>query len=280
MAGPFGAPFATAPPRSPGPLGFNDAGDPNVRAWAGPTPGATGIADAAALQQVASPGEASPPDRSAMSGSEPIAGVGLSAVVRIPVPNTGGLALELSPRGWVPKGGSTSTLFIQDITGKRHLRLDYGFNVKTHTIDYHWNQKGTFQELGIADHAPAGAKGKALYNAAKVGRIAGRALLVVGVALDVVSIVQARKRWRQVAKVLAGWGGAWVGCKVVGAAGAAGGTFIEPGGGTAVGGFVGCGVGGALGYFGSSMAAETLYDRVEETWFEPVPTSTDAWSMP
>src|SRR5579875_1366442 len=36
--------------------------------------------------------------------------------------------IELSPRGWVPKSGSTSTVFIQDAAGKRVLRLDYGYN--------------------------------------------------------------------------------------------------------------------------------------------------------
>ena len=83
-------------------------------------------------------------------------GVGMASLIRIPVPGTRGLAIELSPRGWTPKGGSTSTLFIQDIAGKRVLRLDYGFNIKTQKIDFHWNQKGTFQELGIADHTVAG----------------------------------------------------------------------------------------------------------------------------
>lgn len=57
-----------------------------------------------------------------LSGGIPAA-VGMAAVVRIPVPGTNGLAVELSPRGWTPKGGSTSTVFIQDVTGKRHLRL-------------------------------------------------------------------------------------------------------------------------------------------------------------
>lgn len=59
--------------------------------------------------------------------SIPIA-LGLAAAIRIPVPDSNGLAIELSPRGHVPKSGSTSTLFIQDKSGKRHLRLDYGYN--------------------------------------------------------------------------------------------------------------------------------------------------------
>ena len=76
----------------------------------------------------------------------------------------------------------TSALFIQDAIGKRVLRLDYGFNKTSTTetqIDYHWNQKGTFGEFGIADHTPAGPAGEALYKAAKVFKYGG---LVGGIA--------------------------------------------------------------------------------------------------
>jgi hypothetical protein len=45
------------------------------------------------------------------SGSIPFA-VGQSSVVRIPVPGTAGLAIELHPRGRVPSGGSTSTILV------------------------------------------------------------------------------------------------------------------------------------------------------------------------
>ena len=38
-----------------------------------------------------------------------------------------GLAIEFKPRGKVP-AELTSTLFFQDVTGKRHLRLDYGYH--------------------------------------------------------------------------------------------------------------------------------------------------------
>ena len=96
-----------------------------------------------------------------LSGGIPFA-VGQASMVRIPVPGTNGLAIELNPRGYVPASGSTSTLFFQDPTGKRHLRLDYGYNIKTKTIDYHWNQKGTFADFGVADHASVGRMDKPL----------------------------------------------------------------------------------------------------------------------
>jgi len=210
-------------------------------------------------------------DNGIFSGSAFAVGTGMASVVRIPVPGTNGLYIELSPRGWTPKGGSTSTLFIQDVTGKRHLRLDFGFNKNTGSVDYHWNQKGTFSDFGIKDHSSAGPKGEALFKGAKYLRYGGRVLLVVGLALDVYSIVAAKKRWRQVAKVAAGWGGAWAGCEGVGALGAGAGTLVEPGFGTAVGGLGGCIVGGIGGYAGASWAAGHAYDWIEETFFEPVP---------
>ena len=207
-----------------------------------------------------------------VSGSVPFAaGVGMASVVRIPVPGTNGLAVELSPRGWTPKGGSTSTLFIQDVTGKRHLRLDYGYNVKTKTIDYHWNQKGTANTFKISDHTTVGKGGAALYKGARYLRWGGRVLLVVGVAVDVVSIVQASKPLKRATEVVAGWAGAWAGCKVVGAGGAYLGTAATPGIGTAIGGFAGCVIGGAAGYYAASGAAGVVYDWAEDTIFTPLP---------
>ncbi len=186
----------------------------------------------------------------------------------IPVPGTNGLFIEFAPRNY--KGVSTSRLFIQDVTGKRVLRLDYGYNKITGVQDYHWNQKGTFADFGIADHTPVGSSGEALFKAATYFRYAGRVFLVAGIAMDAYSIVVAKKRWRQVARVAAGWAGAEAGCAVVGGWGAGGGTVAEPGGGTAVGGIAGCIVGGVGGYFGASWAAGEVYDLVEETLFEPL----------
>jgi len=175
-------------------------------------------------------GENSPPIP--MSGAIPIA-IGQPALVRIPIPGQGGLCIEFRPRGFVPKGGSTSTLFFQDTTGKRHLRLDYGYNKVTKTINYHWNQSGTHQTFGIADHAPVGRGGIGAYKAARYFRHAG--------------CVQ-----------------------VVGAGGAAIGTAASPLG-TAAGGVGGCIIGGAAGYYAGSRIAGQVYDWAEDTVFTPVP---------
>lgn len=204
-----------------------------------------------------------------LSGAIPYV-VGQASVVRIPVPNTNGLAIEFRARGWVPQGGSTSTLFFQDVSGKRHLRLDYGYNVKTGTIDYHWNQKGTHAQFGIPDHGPTTAAERGAYHAAKYFRYAGRVLLVAGVAIDVVSIVQADRPLRRATQVVAGWAGAWAGCKVVGAGGGAVGALASPLG-MAVGGVGGCIVGGLGGYFGASALAGEVFDWAEDTLFTPLP---------
>jgi uncharacterized membrane protein YgcG len=153
--------------------------------------------------------------------------------MRIPVPGPGNLAIELSPRNF--KGKSTSTLFIQDATGRRNvLRLDYGYNVKTKTIDYHWNQKGTFKEFGIADHTPVGRGGAALYESARAFKYVGRTLLVIGAVADLVSIAVASNPLRRSTQVVSAWALAWAGAEGAGELGAAIGTAIEPGGGRRV----------------------------------------------
>jgi hypothetical protein len=204
-----------------------------------------------------------------MSGGIPYA-IGQASVVRIPVPGTDGLCIELRPRGRVPAGGSTSTLFFQDPSGKRHLRLDYGYNVKTRTIDYHWNQRGTHAEFGISDHTPAGTAGEVAHNAARYFRYAGRVLIVLGVAIDVVSISRASNPIRRASQVVAGWAAAWAGCEVVGAGGAALGLLASPLG-SAVGGIGGCIIGGIGGYYGGSAIGGEVYDWAENTFFTPLP---------
>jgi hypothetical protein len=227
-----------------------------------PAPPHPGVAPAAYVDSSGAQGVDAP-----MSGGVPYA-IGQASIVRIPVPGTNGLAIELKPKGWVPGGGSTSTLFFQDPGGRRHLRLDYEYNVRTGTIDYHWDQNGTHAEFGVADHTPAGEAGKAAHQAAKYFRFAGRVLVVAGVAADAVSIVQASRPLRRASEVVAGWAGAWVECKVVGAGGALG-LAASPLG-SAVVGVGGCIVGGIGGYYGGSALAGDVYDWSEDTFFTPL----------
>lgn len=207
------------------------------------------------------------------SGALPF-GIGSASVLRIPVPGTDGLAIELGPRGWVPKGGTTSTVFIQGLDGKRNLRLDYGYNVKTNTVDYHWNQKGTNATFGIADHAAAGRGGAALYQSAKYFKYLGRTLVVVALTVDVLSIVQASRPLQRTTEVVTAWAGAGLGCRAVGAGGAALGTAIEPGGGTIVLGLLGCVAGGIGGYWAGEKIGATVFDWAEGTFFKPLPAAS------
>ena len=237
--------------------------------------------------------------------------VGMPTMAQIPVPNSGGLTisfwtnasshanpsvfqdirLALQEMGIanaeIPgKPLTTSTIFVQDAKGKRHLRLDYGVRPDG-TINYHWNQKGTTARFGISTHQDAGRPGAALHKFGRVFRHAGRGLIVVGAVLDGVSIYQASNRPRRVAEVVGGWTGAWAGCKTGGAAGAwagggigAGAGSIVPGAGNAaaggigviVGGIGGCIVGGFGGYrLGEWMGGE-IYDLSEDALIWAVDT--------
>ncbi|HEX2202998.1 MAG TPA: hypothetical protein VHG91_06860 [Longimicrobium sp.] len=201
-----------------------------------------------------------------LSGQIPYA-VGQASVVRIPIPGTDRLCIEFRPRGRIPPKGTSSTLFLQDPTGKRHLRLDVGWNTKTGSYDYHWNQAGVHETFKIENHTAAGRFGPSLYRGAKWFSYLGRRLVVVGAGLDAISIVQASNRMKRATEVVAGWAGAWVGCKVAGAGGAAAGTAVAPGPGTAVGGVVGCIVGGIVGYEAGSAVARVVYDWPAGTTF-------------
>ena len=202
------------------------------------------------------------------NGSIPFA-LGQASNVRIPIPNSNGLCIEFRPRNF--KGASTSTLFLQNVSGKRHLRLDYGWNVRTRSIDYHWNQAGVAQTFGVTNHQTAGRGGDIGYHASRAFRVAGRPLIVVGAALDVLSVVQASKPLQRATEVASAWAGAWVGCKVVGAGGVAGGTVVAPGVGTAIGGVGGCVIGGIGGYLAGEQVGRVVYQWAEGTVFTPVP---------
>ena len=205
------------------------------------------------------------------SGSVPVA-LGQPGVVRIPVPGSGGLAVELRSRGWTPPGGSTSTLFIQDMEGRRQLRLDYGANARQGgRVEWHWNQQRVHADFGIANHTTAGPGAARLGRAARVFRHAGRALMVVGAAVDFHSIVRASKPLRRTVQVISAWAAAAVGCQTVGAGGAMAGSAVAPGPGTAVGGIAGCAVGGFIGYLGGEAVGGYVYDWAEGTVFTPLP---------
>ena len=215
------------------------------------------------------------PEQYIVADPEPIVGVlpvslGAGSALRIPIPGTRGLAIELSPRGWKPKTGSTSSLFMQEVTGKRHLRLDFGFNKTSQLYEWHWNQKGTSADFGITNHTSVGQTEQLLGQAAKIYKVAGRALLVVGAASDLYSILTSSQPLRRSLQVVTGWAGAGGACKAVGAGGAYLGTAVAPGAGTAVGGFLGCAAGAFIGYLSAERVSGHLYDWAEGVVFGKV----------
>lgn len=218
-----------------------------------------------------------------------LVGPGTVSIVRIPVPGTNGLCIQLDAPGGYK--GSTSTLFfVEDASQKfgRQLRLDYGprpttvNGQKVTVIDYHWNQKGTMGDFGIPDHSPASPAGRYVHGAAKYFRYGGRILLVAGATFDAISIVKADKPLRRASEVVAGWAGAWLGCRIVGAGGAyVGGAagsvapVVGNAAGAAIGGIGGCIVGGLGGYWAGSEAAGVVYDWADDTSFSPLMRVTE-----
>lgn len=208
---------------------------------------------------------------------------GVASLVHIPVHGTAlpnlpkGLVLTLQP----PSGykASTSSIFIRNPEdtryGKPGLRLDYGLNKATGQIDYHWNVEGGARARtrfpNITNHMQAGPEGAALHWGARAFRIAGRVFVVTGAVLDGISIVIADRPWRRSLQVVSAWAAAGVVATQIGRAGAAIGTFIEPGGGTAIGGGIGAVLGGFVGYISAEAAAGYVYDFAEGTIFRPVP---------
>lgn len=206
-------------------------------------------------------------------GAVPIAGGGVASVIRIPFPGKRGFAIQLTQRqfrGRAWQGRSTSSLFIQDQDGFHILRLDYGPNPSTKTIDYHWNQTSVFKDFGIADHTPAGRGAAAFYEGARAFRYLGRTLLVVGAVADLASIVVASNPLQRTAEVAGGWAGAWAGAEAGGVIGGVAASEL-PVLGTAAGGLVGAFIGGIAGYWGGERAGAFIYGWAADTTFTPLP---------
>lgn len=168
-------------------------------------------------------------------------------------------------------GKSTSVIQLYDaVNSSKGIRLDYGYNVVTKDVNWHWNQKGTFANFGIADHSLAGGTMSAVGNASKVVKGVGRVALPVAVASDAYSIYESDNRPREVTRVAGGWAGAYAMGQAGAMAGAAGGATIGSAipvvgtaAGAAAGGLVGGIGGGVAGYFGGSAVAQKIYDYID-----------------
>ena len=181
--------------------------------------------------------------------------------------------------GW--EGRTTCSVFVlRKGTAEKGLRLDYGYNKATKTVDYHWNQKSYADRFpGITNHMPAGRIGAVLYRSAKAFRGLGEVMVVYGVTVNIISVVQASNHFLRFSEVVSAWALAWAGAEVGGQlgaqAGAFGGSLVEPGLGTAVGGIV-FGLGGAIyggykGYQYGERAGDMVYGWAANTRFTSLP---------
>lgn len=120
---------------------------------------------------------------------------------------------------------------------------------------------------------PMPQQGSVVRGALRGVRGVGRALVPVGIALDLFSVGTEAYESHQTgnwdntivegSSIAGGWGGAFAGAKLGGMAGAAIGS-IFPGPGTAVGLAIGGLVGGVIGYFAGSELGETVAEEATE----------------
>jgi len=149
-------------------------------------------------------------DHVPVSGKIPFA-VGQTSAVRIPVPGTRGLCLELSARGRVPGCGSASTLFVRHPAGHLQSRLDFAYNRRSRTIDFQWSQNAALPSFVSGGQAQPIVPWLVPHSPRKCYRYAGRALLVGGVVADTVSIVQASTPLRSASGTVREWCARWLG---------------------------------------------------------------------
>lgn len=172
-----------------------------------------------------------------------------------------------APRGArLPPGGSSSVVFATlPNQPNKGIRLDYGYNKGTSSVNWHWNQKGSASNFLVTNHSTSGAKlsGWAL----KSTKYAGRLLLVGGVIQSGSAIYSSEEPLQEAAHQASGWAGSFVGGAAGAQAGAAlgaaiGAPFMGIGAvpGAVVGGFVGGVAGGAAGWEGGLKAHEALFD--------------------
>ena len=168
--------------------------------------------------------------------------------------------------------GSTSEAFLNKARSGskwKGLRLDYGPNVKTGgQTNWHWNQKGSMNAFGQADHALASPGAARLGQTLRALKPLSRGAMVVGAGMDAYDLgTEAHQSmqtgdWSNSAakgtEIAGGWAGAYAGAKSMGAAGAGIGTFLGGPVGTMVGGALGGIIGGIGGYMAGSKFGQWL----------------------
>ena len=196
--------------------------------------------------------------------------VGKTSVVRIPVAGTRTLCLELSPRGHVPARGSASTLFVRHAATQLQSRLDFAYNKRTRTIDYHWNQNGTLENFVNGGQREDVTPWFVPHSALKCYRYIGRTLLVGGAIAEAVSIVEASAPLRNASSSVSDWCARWLGHEYAIADRALTGSQLGQGLALAVGEALDCIIAAFSGIVTPAELAAQVYDWTENTLFTPL----------
>ncbi len=145
------------------------------------------------------------------------------------------------------------------------LRLDHGPNVKSGgQTNWHWNQKGSMNAFGKADHTLANPAAARTGSILKTMKPLSRGAMVVGAGMDAYDLGSEAHESMQTgewdntiekgSEIAGGWAGAYAGAKGGGMLGASIGTAVGGPLGTVVGGALGGIAGGIGGYLaGSSL---------------------------
>lgn len=120
------------------------------------------------------------------SGRAPFA-VGHSRYVRLPVPHTLDLWLELRPKTPVPACGAASSLLLRHAARCLELRLDFAYSKRTRSVDFHWCTEPKDPARGAG---PGFTPWLVPHAASRCFRQAGRVLTVTGVLADQVRLLR------------------------------------------------------------------------------------------
>ena len=111
-------------------------------------------------------------------------------VVHMPVPGSNGLCVVLQPRYRVPACGSAAALFLHYAAEGQHLRLDYGYSNRERAFHYHWQHDRSHADAGLMRQRRESVPQHVVYGGRRYYRFRGRALLLLGRAIEEIAIVE------------------------------------------------------------------------------------------
>lgn len=176
-------------------------------------------------------------------------------------------SFSVSLRANNPRPNSSSSIFWQNVSGKKHGRLDrhvvtlkggiqpYGNVPRTH-LNY-TSGTGFFKY----DHGLSPRGGTYLHYSAIFIRRSGGAMMALGAVTDAYSLATSSNKASEASRIAGGWAGAYYGAQYLGTQLAAYGASYGPYG-IMAGGLAGSIGGGALGYWGGSLMGSLSYSAI------------------